>query len=372
MCTNLETWQQVNKLCQLYRKGEAVGNLCKPLCVDKKIQSFACHAFHAGKEAVFSANWAGTRLVFKTSRRTRSSLVDPVYWVDTNGKKHFPTEADFNYMILDVVASKLNLSVSNDQLKRLSRLGFSKGKEGSPQRHAEMQNLWVLLQDNEYLCSVLYSDQDVFPQLLGTCGGFFAVEYVEPVRSTSNLLSVSDSREEWSSRVKLAVMMMDLLEELETNLPEPFHLCDIKTSHFGLAKGTNRLKFLDLDSVLPRAIASKATADGSHCSKHKECDFFDCHSMCNLKTNKCDNPVINNNFQVVCEKLFLGWTLSGTVIIPGLLISQHTPSSLAALLRLCAHPDTPNNPKQVVSEDVKRRLYTTLSEMDQVLSSDFA
>ena len=75
--------------------------------------------------------------------------------------------------------------------------------------------------------------------------------------------------------------------------------------------------------------------------------------------------------QVVCEKIFLGWTLSGTVIVPGLLMSQHTPSSLAALLRLCANPDTDlNSPRAAVSEDIKRRLYATLVEMEQAVAND--
>ncbi|KAK7793559.1 hypothetical protein R5R35_000396 [Gryllus longicercus] len=365
MCTNFETWQHIKRLCHLHQKGEAVGNLCQPLCIDKKIHSFTCHAFHAGKEAVFSANWEGTHLVFKASRRVWANNLDTVYWVDKEGRQHFPSEADFNNMIRDIVSSKLNYSISNDQLKRLSRLGFSKAKEGSPQRQVEMQNLWVLLQDNEYLCSLLYSDIDVFPQLLGTCGGFFAVEYLEPVHGGSNILSISDGNEEWPSRVKLAMLMMELLSELETNLPEPFHLCDIKMSHFGLVKGTQRLKFLDLDSAVPRTVASKATADGRHCTKHEECDFFDCRSLCNDKTKKCDLPVTNDNYQVVCEKIFLGWTLSGTVIIPGLLISPHTPSSLASLLRHCAHPN--NSPRQFVPDDLKVKLYTKLTELDEIL-----
>jgi hypothetical protein len=76
-------------------------------------------------------------------------------------------------------------------------------------------------------------------------------------------------------------------------------------------------------------------------------------------------------WQVVCEKIFLGWTLSGTVIVPGLLMSQHTPSSLAALLRLCANPDTDfNSPRAAVPEDIKRRLYATLTEMEQTLANE--
>lgn len=45
-----------------------MGILCEPLCAEKEIHSLACETLHAGKEAVFSAHWEATRLVFKSSR----------------------------------------------------------------------------------------------------------------------------------------------------------------------------------------------------------------------------------------------------------------------------------------------------------------
>ncbi|XP_049808424.1 divergent protein kinase domain 1C isoform X1 [Schistocerca nitens] len=371
MCTNIESWQHVGKLCQLYRKGEATGNLCKPLCIDKQIRSLKCHAFHAGKEAVFSADWEGTRLVFKTSQRIKDEYTEPVTWLKTRGLEHYPNEDEFKMMIRDVIALKLNLSISNDQLKRLSRLGFSKHNDIS-ERHNEMKNIWALLQDNEYLCSVLYADRDLFPQLIGTCGPFFAVEYVEPIKSAPTILSLSDSRDDWAGRVKMAVMIMDLLDELDTNLPEPFHLCDVKVSHFGLTKGEQRVKFLDLDSVLPRSVVGHITGGGQQCTKHEDCDYFDCRSKCNLKKLRCDAPVVNNNLQIVCEKIFLGWTLSNTLVLPGLLMSEHTPPSLAALLRICANPEHKKEglARASASRDVQRRLYATLTEMRNILDND--
>ena len=35
------------------------------------------------------------------------------------------------------------------------------------------------------------------------------------------------------------------------------------------------------------------------CTKHSECDFFDCKGQCNLITNQCVNGVVNNNLQVI-------------------------------------------------------------------------
>lgn len=54
--------------CDLYAKGEIVGNLCPALCIDQKIKAPACHTFRGGKEAVFLAEKDdGTQLIFKYS-----------------------------------------------------------------------------------------------------------------------------------------------------------------------------------------------------------------------------------------------------------------------------------------------------------------
>lgn len=55
--------------------------------------------------------------------------------------------------------------------------------------------------------------------------------------------------------------------------------------------------------------------------------------------------------------------MSGKIIVPGLLMSEHTPASLASLLRQCAEND-----RAPVPEDIRQRLYTTLTEMYQILT----
>ena len=69
--------------------------------------------------------------------------------------------------------------------------------------------------------------------------------------------------------------------------------------HFGIASGAQRIKFLDLDSVLPRHFASHITGDGRLCERHADCDFFDCRSRCGDLSGTCDYPVTNNNLQVL-------------------------------------------------------------------------
>lgn len=235
-----------------------------------------------------------------------------------------------------------------------------------------MDSLWFLLQDNEYLLSALFTDKDVFPQLLGTCGPYFAVEYLEPVKDISSLLTISDSYEDWKKRLKVAVQILDLLEQLESGFREPFHLCDIKLQHFGFVKRRSKLKFIDLDGVLPKSVINAIMKEVNYCDSDNDCDFLDCRSRCNPETHKCSNYVTNNNLQIVCEKIFLGWRLSNTVIVPGLLMSQHTPSDLASLLRQCANPDSEDGkPRAVPENDLKKRLYNVLSEIEQSVNNDF-
>ncbi|GJQ88711.1 hypothetical protein Trydic_g10604, partial [Trypoxylus dichotomus] len=103
----------------------------------------------------------------------------------------------------------------------------------------------------------------------------------------------------------------------------------------------------------------------------EDCEYLDCRGKCDSKAKKCGATVRNNNFQIVCEKIFLGWRMSNTVLIPGILMSQHTPSDLAALLRQCSNPNIETGkPRTTPSEDLRKRLYNILIEMEQSLNED--
>lgn len=96
-------------------------------------------------------------------------------------------------------------------------------------------------------------------------------------------------------------MILDLLEEFDSNFAEPFYLCDVKINHFGLPTGTQRLKFLDLDAVFPKTVINRLVGDGRSCDSNEDCDYFDCRSLCSAN-NKCESPVVNNNIQVNLQK----------------------------------------------------------------------
>jgi len=86
------------------------------------------------------------------------------------------------------------------------------------------------------------------------------------------------------------------LSKLKVDVVAIFSLRQV--NHFGIASGGDRIKFLDLDSVLPRRFAGHITGDGRQCERHTDCDYFDCRSQCSDSTGTCDSPVTNNNLQV--------------------------------------------------------------------------
>ncbi|XP_066257589.1 divergent protein kinase domain 1C [Euwallacea similis] len=369
LCVNLQAWQHVKRLCHLYDQGLAIGSLCAPLCVSKDINSLTCHSFQTTKQPVFSAEWHNIKLVFKSV----PTDVQPIHWHD-NGVLKYPTEKEFLSTIRTIVKRKLNLTLAYDTAVRLARLKPSYEEKNVLKRRLEMESLWNLLQDNEYLLSTIFTDKDVFPQLIGTCGGYFAVEYLEPLpfSHSTAVFSLGDSKEDWGLRLRVALQILELLDELETSFREPFHLCDIKMNHFGVTSDKKKLKFIDLDEVFPRTIISSIFKDIISCNGDEDCDFLDCRSFCNKSIHKCHSNVGNNNLQIICEKIFLGWRMSNTIIVPGLLMSQHTPSELASILRQCANPEgLEEKVRTIPDEEVRKRLYNILYEIEHSVNNDF-
>lgn len=115
-------------------------------------------------------------------------------------------------------------------------------------------NIWSLIQDNEYVLSKIYASVDIFPTLLGTCGGYYVVEALEPL-SYPNYLSKLTFHQ-WAQRVSVALAILDLLDELEHVFDEPIYLCDVKPDHFGISD-FGKVKVLDLDSVFLKSFLGK-------------------------------------------------------------------------------------------------------------------
>lgn len=306
------------------------------------------------KGAVFSGIWMNNTVVFKTlkkSKRNSFPLLEVSIPVDLS-------ETEFTNLIKNTIKFKFNISINDVDAKRMSYIQYN---QNGGTRYIEMKNVWHLLWDNEYIALTLFEKFNLFPKLYGTCGSLYAVQKLKTIPRFWHLMTLYDSQEEWERRVKISVMILEYLLQLEMNFPEPLLLCDVKMSHFGITDDLRKVMYLDLDSVHPISVVNRITADGSPCEQHSDCDYQDCRSYCNLATKKCQFGVANNNLQIVCEKIFLGWVLSGRLMVPGLLVGPHTPIILLEILEKCANPtDEAALPRSPATKDIRKRLYTLL------------
>merc|ERR1712227_228643 len=169
--------------------------------------------------------------------------------------------------------------------------------------HTSMKHIWTLALDPEYVYSRVFNEFDVFPEVIGTCGAIYFVEKLQTYDLPYVIKQLSF--EAWVERVKTALKILDLIEEFDNMFDNPVYLCDVKIDHFGKSEN-GRMKYLDSDNVYLKPIADKSVGDGSYCDKHSDCDLFDCQGYCDPHDNKCRGGVINNNLQIVCDKIFLG------------------------------------------------------------------
>lgn len=324
------------KQCQEFHEGHAFGDLCPALC-SNQITTFSCHSMHKGKSTVFTAVWNNALVVLKNPK-TKAEYI-PIEGTSYNSTSEFPSYEEFTEMVVQSVSMNFGISADNLLSKLYPFVDFHKVITKS-----QMVNLWELSQDNEYVSLMFYNHSSVFPKILGSCGTFYAMEYAKPIPSIDNLFS--SSVEHLGERVQAAKLIIDLLDVLESSFPQPLHMCDVKLEHFGILRG--RAVLLDVDTVFPKHIIDQSVADGRHCSEHADCDFFDCRSLCNESLHICDIPVVNNNLQLICQKVFLESEL---------LVNKHLPSAVNAILRDCASPFSSDGRKAASVQSLKELHY---------------
>ncbi|XP_045463671.1 divergent protein kinase domain 1C [Harmonia axyridis] len=361
-CLSVHAKQKVDQICKSLHKKDSTGNLCLPLCVKEEINSVSCYSFKSTKRVKFKAEWKGTGIIFKSPTR-----ITPFHWYE-NGKKIYPSEKQFLTALRAVVKNQLNLNLPVNTILRIMKKTIH-SKDSDVLKQEEIDALSTLVQDNEFLVLSFFHGNDVFPRLIGTCGSHYATEYVEPLQVTSSLMALTDNVEEWIQRLQMAAQILELLKKLETDFQEPIHLCDIQLHHFGTHKEDESLRYMDLSKIYPKSIINRLFRNLT-CQSDEDCEFYDCRSKCNRFSKTCAQGVTNNNFQVTCEKIFLGWRRSNTLIVPGLLLSEHTPSDLAAVLRHCSNPENgTGKPRRAPDANSVKRMHELIVEIEQTFVS---
>ncbi|XP_058065905.1 divergent protein kinase domain 1A [Anopheles bellator] len=365
-CFDVLVEWKISKTCNQYYSNEITGYMCPELCAGDTISEFRCPStdqamLHPAHPNRFLARKAQQFVVLKHA--VPDASYEKLSWIDSHRREeHFPTESEYVGIVRRYIALQYDLQLPFDKLNNLLKL---KNKNNHVLFHASMRNSWNLIQNNEYLLSRLYEEKEIFPQVIGTCGDLFITELLETVEFDERRYHFTNHIDlsKWRYHIKVAVLILDYLEEMAQNR---FQMCSVILAGFGISD--SRMKYHDLRYIIPEASIDRKLSDGRSCQSDNDCFYYDCRTRCNTTVHQCTTRLLNNNLQIVCEKIF-----RGTAGEPGILVTEKSPNRLLRILERCAHPvskaDTDKKRPWGASNLVKKQLYNELTSIYEQLAS---
>lgn len=342
---------KVQKECTRYFRNEITGNYCPEMCAGDGITSFTCLA---GSSTKWLGNKSGKNLVL--SKAKSDDTYETLTWMDREGALHHPNAEEFNNLIRRLVLFNFNKSVPHDQLTNMLQL---KSENNQVLFRASQISAWNLIQDSDFLVASLFEDKELFPKVYGSCGTIYFTEYLgQPVRVERGAeLTLAG----WKMNVKMAVLIMDFIEELEQ---AKLVMCDIDTGQFGIVD--NRMKYGDMTIIFSPYFINRMLRNAKPCINDDDCSYKGCKSACHKHAKICSERQLNSNLQLVCDKVF-----KGTPSEPGILSWNRTPKALRNMIERCANPQLPKDVDQhrrlAPSTELRNLIYNELANIYETL-----
>uniref|UniRef100_A0A672FL12 Divergent protein kinase domain 1C n=1 Tax=Salarias fasciatus TaxID=181472 RepID=A0A672FL12_SALFA len=296
--------------CLEFGEGSVTGDMCEDLCVLGLVEYKRCLYYENGKK-VIEARWRGNPVILKSKLENFSSY-EPLGILDYQdaADELSPLDVVF-YATLEV--SRMNSAlITGNSSGSLSRLwGKKLKKRDKSYSRAELASLWSLLQQEEYtFLRVLQDLSTHVAKVLGSCGHFYAVEYLSAGHAwDQNIFSLEEVAVPrlWTAREmvhRIALSFLDMVWHFDNDFTHKLHLCDIKPENFAIRKD---LTVVAIDVDMAFFEPKMRDILDQNCSSDEDCNFFDCSSRCDPETHRCSPRRRNSNLQVICEKIFRPW-----------------------------------------------------------------
>uniref|UniRef100_A0A8D2LVU6 Divergent protein kinase domain 1C n=1 Tax=Varanus komodoensis TaxID=61221 RepID=A0A8D2LVU6_VARKO len=291
--------------CLDYRTGALTGDLCEDLCVEQKLIYKRCLYYDRGKK-VIQADWRGRPVILKSKNEIFSSY-HHLSFLEEMESQGIP-EAELLLMVALEIKSVLGLELPNNTMGPLWT------KRRGPHWKAQLASMWSLLQQEEYIYfSVLQDFSKHVLRVIGSCGHFYAVEYLTAGHAWHKTLfsveeavgtSFSGIKSKAKAITEIAISFLDMVNHFDNDFSHRLHLCDIKPENFAIR---NDLTVVAIDVDMAFFEPKMRDILEQNCTGDEDCNFFDCFSKCDLKSRKCGAQRANNNLQVICDKIFRPW-----------------------------------------------------------------
>ncbi|XP_005990786.2 divergent protein kinase domain 1C [Latimeria chalumnae] len=361
--------RHISSVCDDYRQGALMGDLCEDLCVTQKVVYQRCLYYDKGKKVIL-ADWQGRSIILKSKRENFTSY-ERFHMLDERETHDIP-DVDLLFFVAQEVKSMLGLELHNSTVPQLWIKHLKQRKKRFSR--AELASMWSLLQQEEYVFFQLLQDISKHAlQVIGSCGHFYAVDYLLAGNAwTQNIFSLeeitgsssvySDSRLRWQAISNIALSFLDMIRHFDDDFSYRLHLCDIKPENFAIRRD---LTVVAIDVDMAFFEPKMRDILEQYCTNDEDCNFFDCFSKCNLKTNKCSAERLNNNLQVICDKIFRHWFLQNLI---GSRVSLALQIQLQQAVQRCAEPSKDDLVNKKFSQILISELYSLLQAGQKELS----
>ncbi|XP_075777181.1 divergent protein kinase domain 1C isoform X2 [Pelodiscus sinensis] len=359
-CLEVEEWEQL--WCLDYSKGVLTGDLCEDLCVAPKLVYKQCLYYDRGKK-VIQADWEGQPVILKSKKGIFSSY-QPLRLLHEVETQELP-EAELLMMVALEVKNVLGLELSNNTMGPLWT------RQKGIHWKAQVASMWSLLQQEEYIYFSLLQDFSKHVlRVIGSCGHFYAVEYLIAGHAWHKTIfpledTVGPSFTNTKSKVKaitdIALSFLDMVNHFDNDFSHRLHLCDIKPENFAIR---NDLTVVAIDVDMAFFEPKMRDILEQNCTGDEDCNFFDCFSKCDLRIKKCGAERANNNLQVICDKIFRHWFSPS---LRGPTISFPLQLQLQKAVHECAKPGPTDLKHQKTSLNSLSELYHLLQASQREL-----